>query len=171
MNSRSLFRRIVLAACTFAASLVSFHARAADANKACALVTPPELETALGDKVTLEPQTATETAAICSGTTPKARVMLRVATKRGGSGSAGAAKAGVEMARKQGYQVDVKTFGPITCSAMIPPESLAAHGFNTTCSVTKDTSVAAIEITAKTKSDMISIERLKPVAEKMAGRF
>jgi len=132
-------------------------------------VTAAELKTVLGDEVTLKPLGGTGGVAICNGTTSKASVLLRVATKRQGSGDA--AKAGIEAARKMGAQVDVKTFGPITCSTMVPPESLAAHGFNTTCSITKGTSLAAIEITAKTKADMVSIEGLKTLAEKMAGRL
>jgi hypothetical protein len=151
-------------------SIVAAPARAADANKACALVTQSELEAVLGEKVTLKPG-GMEKVLLCNGTTPKASVLLRVATKRDGSGSGDAAKAGIEAARKMGAQVDVKTFGPMTCSTMVPPENLAAYGFNTTCSITKGASVAAIEITAKTRADMVSIERLKALADKMAGRF
>lgn len=162
-------RWIALAASAAVVSGVAAPVHAADANKACALVTPAELEAALGEKVTLKPQGGMEGVALCSGTTPKAGVMLRVAMKS--SGSEDAAKEGIEMARKMGAQVDVKTFGPMTCSTMIPSESLAAHGFNTTCSVTKGASVAAIEVTTKTKAEMVSIEHMKALAEKMAGRF
>jgi hypothetical protein len=169
MKLRIHFERIAFAAFALAVSSPDAKALAADANKACALVTPAELEAALGEKVTLKPQSGTGSVAMCTGTSPKANVLLRVAAKREGSGDA--AKAGVEMMRKQGYQVDVKMFGPITCSTMEPPANLAGHGFNTTCSVTKGTLVAAIEVTAKAKADVIPIERLKPVAEKMAGRF
>ena len=80
------------------------------------------------------------------------------------------ADAGKACALK-GIQVDVQTFGPITCSTMIPPENLAMYGYNTTCSVTKGTSVAAVEVTVKSKGDMVPVERLKPIAEKMAGRL
>lgn len=70
-----------------------------------------------------------------------------------------------------GAQVDVKTFGPITCSTMVPPASLAEHGFNTTCTVSKANAVAGIEVTAKTQKDRVSIDKLRPLAEKMASRF
>ena len=44
-------------------------------------------------------------------------------------------------------------------------------GYNTTCTVSKDAAMAGIEVTANTKQAMIPIERLRPVTEKMMGRF
>jgi hypothetical protein len=70
-----------------------------------------------------------------------------------------------------GGQVDVKTFGSITCSTLIPPKNLEQYGFNTTCSVVKGEQVAAVEVTTQSRQDMVPIEKLRPLAEKMAGRF
>jgi hypothetical protein len=167
VETRTRSRWIALAACV--AAIVTAPAHAGAANKACALLTPSELETALGDKVTMEPHDETEGVTFCSGKTPKATVMLRIATRR--EGTADADKRGVEKARQMGAQVDVKTFGPMTCSTVVPPENLASHGFATTCAIVKGALVAAIDITAKARNDMVPIERLKPVAEKMAARF
>lgn len=121
---------------------------AADANKACGLATAAELESVLGDKVSglhggALPNTDVQ---MCSANTPKARVLLRIAKRSGGSSSE-AARKGIEIAKQMGAQVELKTFGPITCSTVIPPKNLEAHGFNTTCSVVKEsgTHVAAIE--------------------------
>ena len=61
--------------------------------------------------------------------------------------------------KQMGIQVDVKTFGPITCSTMVPPANLAQHGFNTTCTVSKPTAIAGVEVIAKSQHDMVSIER------------
>jgi hypothetical protein len=99
--------------------------------------------------------------------------MLRLVTglDPGRDRSGGTEKKGIEAVRKMGIQVDVKTFGPITCSTMAPPASLAQHGFNTTCTVIKPTAVAGVEVTAKSQQDMVSIERLHLLAEKMANRF
>src|SRR5439155_21354365 len=85
--------------------------------------------------------------------------------------SVGTEQGGVEVVTKMGIQVDVKTFGLITCSTMVPTANLAQHGFNTTCTVSKPTAVAGVEVTAKSQHDMVSIERLHPLAEKMASRF
>ncbi len=168
MSVRTLFR-VVLATCVTIAFVLAAPAGAAEKNKACDLVTPAELEAVVGAAVTLTPQGKMEGGAICTGSSAKGRLLLRLAKSR--PGAEDAAKAGIESARKMGFQGDVETFGPITCSTLLPPENLAAHGFNTTCTVTKDKSVAGVEFTAKTKADMIPIERLKPLAEKMAGRF
>ena len=110
---------------------------------------------------------------LCIGQTSTATVMLRLRTgldpERDRSG--GTEKKGIEVVKKMGIQVDMKTFGPITCSTMVPPANLAQQGFNTTCTVSKPTAVAGVEVTAKRRQDMVSIERLHPLAEKMAGRF
>jgi hypothetical protein len=150
------------------------RASATNANKACGLLTAVELEGAIGAKVQALEGGATGTGSrgdvdLCSAETATGRVLLRVAAKRGGA--PGAEAKGVEVAKQMGFQVDVKTFGPVTCSTMIPPKNLEQHGFNTTCSVVKGAAVAAIEVTTKSRKDMVPIGKLRPLAEKMASRF
>ena len=106
---------------------------------------------------------------MCMGQVPTARVLLRLAPGPAGDGSA--ERAGIDAARQMGAEVEVKTFGPITCSTMVPPPSLAEHGFNTTCTVRKANAVAGVEVTAKTRKEMLSIEKLRPLAELMVSRF
>ncbi len=77
----------------------------------------------------------------------------------------------MEMMKQMGAQVEVKSFGPIVCSTLEPPTDKQQMGYNTTCTVNKDTAMAGIEITANKKNDMLSIERVRVLAEKMAGRF
>lgn len=145
----------------------------AQANKACALASPAEIESVLGAKVTglNSPGTGDTSAQICMGTSPKGSVMLRLARGRRQGPAGEAERKGLEIVKKMGAQVDLKTFGPITCSTVIPPKNLEAHGFNTTCTVSKGDAVAGIEITTKTRGDMVAIDKLRPLAEKMAGRF
>ena len=143
-------------------------APAAGANKACDLLTGSELETALGTKVALRGSGAPGVE-MCMGQVPTARVLLRLAAGPAGDGSK--ERAGLDMARKMGAEVEVKTFGPITCSTMLPPPSLAEHGFTTACTVRKANAVAGVEVTAKTRKGMVSIEKLRPLAELMASRF
>jgi hypothetical protein len=145
----------------------------AQGNKACALASPAEIESVLGAKVAglNSPGSGSSSAQICMGTSPKGSVMLRLAKRRSQGPPGGAERKGLEIVKKMGAQVDVKTFGPITCSTMIPPKTLEAYGFNTTCTVTKGDTVAGIEITAKSGADMVAIDKLRPLAEKMAGRF
>jgi len=154
-----------------AAILLGLATRGNSQGKACSLATADELQAALGAKVTgMKSQGVPAGAAdICMGQTSTASIMLRLATRSGQA--QGKEAAGIEAAKKMGAQVEVKTDGPITCSQMIPPPNLAQYGFNTTCSVAKNGQVAAIEVTAKTQKDMIAIETLHKLAQKMAARF
>jgi hypothetical protein len=140
---------------------------------ACGLATAAELEAAIGSKIVAggDGRGASSPAggSLCQMQTATGSVLLRLA-KKTGKGT-GAAEAGIAMAKQMGAQVDVRTFGAITCSTMIPPKAMEQYGFNTTCAVDKGDSVAAVEVTAKSAKDMVSIDRLRPLAEKMATRF
>ena len=135
---------------------------------ACSLATADELQAALGTKVSgLKPQGMQRgSAQMCVGQTPTATVMLRRAQR---SSAPGKEAAGIEAAKKMGAQVEVKTDGPITCSSMVPPKNLEQYGFNTTCSVFKNGQVAAIEVTAKSRANTVTVDALHKVAENMAS--
>jgi hypothetical protein len=142
----------------------------APANTACGLVTDSELQSALGAKVSLKPGSigAVQT---CAGATPSATVSLRL-FKRTADPSGKTEQAGIAALRKMGAEVDVKTSDGITCMTAVPPPKMAAMGFGTTCTVTsKAPTFAVIEVAAKTQKDMVPIDTLRAVAEKMATRF
>ncbi|MGZ5584360.1 MAG: hypothetical protein ACXWF2_14760, partial [Usitatibacter sp.] len=94
--------------------------------------------------------------------------MVRTFTRTGDPGGA-REQAGVEAMRKMGAQVEVKTFGAITCVATIPSQSMALAGYGTSCTVKKAPKFAVIEVAAKDRKDMVSMERLRTVAEGIAG--
>ncbi len=154
-------------------SVVAFAA-AAD-NKACKLLTAAELEPVVGAKLSAFSAQSYGTAEMCTATSTKATIMLRWAKKKdpfsAGTSSSDAAAKGLEIVKKMGATVDVKTFGPIVCSTIIPPKGKEVSGFNTTCTMSKADAVAGVEVTAKTQRDMVAIDKLRPLAEKMAGRF
>ena len=142
----------------------------APANRACGLVTDAEIQSALGSKVVLQAGSlgAVQT---CAGQTESARVLVRF-FMRTTDPSGNAEQAGIDAIRKMGAQVDVKASGGITCMTAVPPQNMVAMGFGTTCTVTsKAPMFAVIEVTAKTQKDMVPLEKLRPVAEKMASRF
>lgn len=150
--------------------------KAAEASRACTLLTPAEIESATALKIAeLKPGAAPATFGnpgtvdLCSGIAPSASVLLRIGKK---SGASGREEKGIEIARKMGAQFEVKNFGSITCSTLVPPASLAAQvPFNTTCTVTKGETVAGIEVTANSRKDMVPIDKLRPLAEKIAQRM
>jgi hypothetical protein len=148
-------------------------ATATDDNKACELLNASEIASVLGANVALKGGAMPGRTHICTGQASDKRIMLRLvagldpARDRSGSKE----KAGLEIVKQMGGQVEVKTFGPIVCSALEPPAGKEQMGYNTTCTVSKDTAMACIEVTANTKQALIPIERLRPLAEKVMGRF
>jgi hypothetical protein len=140
-------------------------------NKACALVTAAELQSALGTAFSgMAPQSAPgSNADICMGQASSYRVMLRLAKRSDASGDKEAK--GIAMAKQMGAQVDVKQFGDITCSTFIPPSNMQQAGYNTTCSVFKNGQVGAVEVTATNQKDMVPIDKLRPLADKIAGKL
>ena len=143
-------------------------------NKACELLNESEIASLLGADVALKggamPGGKTH---ICSGQAANTRIMLRLVTglDPGRDRSGSKEKAGLDIVKQMGGQVEVKTFGPIVCSTVEPPAGKDQMGYNTTCTVSNDTAMAGIEVTANTKQAMIPIERLRPLTEKMMGRF
>ena len=144
--------------------------KAAD-NKACQLLTAAELEPVTGKLTSFNSTLDTPDAQMCTARGQKGTVMLRWARKKPGK-KPGISEARVaEAAKEMGAKVEVKTFGPITCSTFIPPKGMTLVGPNTTCSVTRENQVAAVEITVNKQKDMVSIEKLRPLAKKLATRF
>jgi len=174
MTTRLFSRWLAVATMVGAVVVMVAPANAADGNKACVLVTPADLEVVLGTTVTLSGgQMSGGKVEICSGQAMSLKVMLRLVTglDPGRDRSGAKEKAGIEAVKKLGVQVDVKTFGPMVCVTMEPLAGKEQMGYNTTCTVSKDTALAGIEIAANNKNDMVSIEKLRPLAEKMAERF
>ena len=165
----------VMCAAIVTVSVQGTSAATGDNNKACGLLRASEIESILGAKVALNGSATMPggTTQICTGQASNARIMLRLVTGSdpGRDRSGGKEKAALEIVKQMGGQVEVKTFGPIVCSTLEPPVSKQQMGYNTTCTVSKDTAMAGIEVTASNKQAMLPIERLRPLVEKMMGRF
>jgi len=139
-------------------------------GKACGLVTESEIQSVLGTKVNLK-SGALGDVQTCSADAQTASMMLRL-FKRTGDPSGAKEKAGIDAIKKMGAQVDVKTADGITCMTTVPPANLAQYGYGTTCTVTsKAPMFAVIEITAKAQKDMVPMDKLRTIAQKMATRF
>ena len=153
---------VTLALAITAASL------AADGGRACALVTPAEIEALVGTRLELKGVTV-GTSDFCSARTPQLGVMVRLAQRA--AGAVDKESAAVTIARKMGSQVDIKKFGPMTCSAIVPTPDKEVYGFTTTCSFVRGTTVAVLEVTTQKRESRVSIDKLHELAEKMAKRF
>ena len=162
---------VIFASCTVV--------RAADTDKACGLLTQAEVAAVVGP-VNLNAGPVTETGSICLAYTPEAMIVLTLKKLTGTERDPQV----IDKARKMGAQVEFKTFGPITCSSVIFPsvisskdveqkvkDSAQINRFTTSCEVLKGNQVAQIGVTAKSAKDMVSIEKLRSLAEKMTPRF
>ena len=131
---------------------------------ACSLLTRAEIQSAIGATGPMAPA-----GPFCQGQSQNRRVVLRIAHRAIAEDTE---TRGIQAFRNMGGVVDVRRDGDITCSTAIPPASMAAQvGYNTTCSVRHANVVAAIEVAAPTQATMVSIARLRPLADILAGRF
>lgn len=149
------------------AALTMPSAALATDNRACKLLTAAELEPVVGGKLFPFQGSAYRTGDMCTASSATVTVMLRLAKKEQADGGAKS----VDMLRRMGAKVKFKTFGLITCSTVIPPKHMQQYGFKTACSVSKTAEVAAVEVRTKNQKDMVSIDKLHPLADKMTGRF
>ena len=136
-------------------------------NRACKLLTATELQYIVGGKLFPFQGSAYSSGDMCTASSATVTVMLRLAEKE----QADAAAKSLDMLRQMGATVNVKTFGLITCSAVAPPKHMQRYGFKTACSVSKAAEVAVVEVRAKNQKDMVSIDELHRLADKMTGRF
>ena len=139
-------------------------------SDACRLVTAAEFESVLGGKVT--PQNASlGEVQMCSARAQAISATVRL-FKRTGDPAGAKEQAGIEAIKKMGAQVEVKTSGGITCMTATPPANMPQMGYGTSCTITnKAPMFAVIETRATSQKDMVPMEKLRSVAEKMAGRF
>lgn len=125
------------------------------------------LKTAIGAKVTMTPPAP---GGLCTDRAPTGMVALTIReTKTGAVGDAELGAAGAQ-AKQSSIQMDVKKFGPITCTTMSPLKDVRIP-FLTSCSVVKGTRAAVVEVTTRTQKDTVPIAKLRPLAERMASRF
>jgi hypothetical protein len=137
---------------------------------ACGLVTAAEFQGVLGGAVNLKSGAIGEVQ-VCSGEGQTGKVTVRF-FKRTGDPSGAREQAGIEAVKKMGAQVDVTTSGGIMCMTIVPPAQMPAMGYATTCTVmSKAPTFAVIEISAKAQKDMVPIDKLRPIAERIATRF
>ena len=75
----------------------------------------------------------------------------------------------IQLMKAQGVQAQFKKFGSTICWTGTP---LKADGsFGTSCSVTNGKQTAIISVTAGSDKEMVPVEKLHVLAEKMATRL
>ena len=138
-------------------------------QSACSLLQPSEIESALGGKAGNFTNNSMGKTSICNGQVGTRKVMIRVAERKNANGNI--EKSAVEMLRKQGWKIDIKQDGNITCSTAIPPDGSEHPGFNTTCSILSNGKVIAVEVRSLSKAEMASMDAVRALAQKAASRL
>jgi hypothetical protein len=165
----------------FAFVLLAFSLPACAQVNPCSLLTPAEIESAVGVKLSgfggnplMSQHTPT-----CSGVA-KNRASVMVMFSPGDAKSAADPKwadplgyleqLGRQSANSVKAQFDAKRFGSsILCTALIPPKR---GPYSTQCmAVKKPTGMATITVLVGAQQDMVPMDKLRPLAEKMLGRF
>ena len=160
--------------------LASSTIAGAQAKNPCTFLTKAEIESVLGVKLTglttpgeigsIHQSGVTQT---CSGVAAnRMSVMVMYVTSNQKPPADPMAYLEAESrkaAQSIGAQMEVKRAGSVLCTALIPPKQ---GPYATQCMVPKlPSSMASITVMVATRPEMVSIDKLLPLAQKMVGRF
>jgi hypothetical protein len=161
----------------FAFVLLFFLLPASAQVNPCKLLTPAEIESVLGVKVSgFTPGSVQGTNTLtCNGDAGKGMsVGLMFAPPKPGDPKIADAMASIESfsrdsAKAIGAKLNMQRFGSsIICSQLITPKRGL---FNTQCYAVKAPNMAAVTVLVPTQQEMVPMDKLRPLAEKMLGRF
>ena len=131
--------RILLAALAAVLQAVSLGALAQ--GRACTLVTPSEVEAALGFRPAFTPKTMPGGVELCNSTAGPAWVLIRLFTRTPDK-PAMSEQDEMDMIKRSGARVEVRKHGAIRCMAIVPGGPSAGQKLSTHCTVTKPPMVA-----------------------------
>jgi hypothetical protein len=179
MDEKEKFMNRVITVFAFALLVASLPAVAQ--VDPCKLLTQAEIESALGGKLSAYSGNSPMSAAMptCAGAVLN-RMSVMVMFAKGDAKTAADPKWAdplgyLEQISRQSAdsikaKMEAKRFGSsILCTTLIPPKP---GPYTTQCmSVKKPTGMASISILVASQQDMVSMDTLRPLAEKMLGRF
>ena len=143
----------------------------------CKLLTPAEIESALGVKVPKFTHGSVQgsNTVTCNGDAVKGMsVGMMFAAPKPGDPKIADPLAWIESysrdsAKAIGAQLNMQRFGSsIICTQLITPKQGL---FNTQCYAVKPPNMAAVTALVPTQQEMVPMDKLRPLAEKMLGRF
>ena len=143
----------------------------------CKLLTPAEIETVLGINVPKFTHGSVQgsNTVTCNGDAVKGMsVGMMFAAPKPGDPKIADPLAWIESysrdsAKAIGAKLNLQRFG----SSVICSQLITAKGglFNTQCYAVKPPNMAAVTVLVPTQQAMVSMDKLRPLAEKMLGRF
>jgi hypothetical protein len=146
----------------------------------CKLLTPAEIESVLGIKVPKFTRGSVQgsNTVTCNGDAVKhMSVGMMFAAPKPGDPKIADHMSWIETysrdsAKAIGAKLNVQRFGSsIICTQLITPKGGLGGLFNTQCYAVKPPNMAAVTALVPTQQEMVSMDKLRPLAEKMLGRF
>jgi len=143
----------------------------------CKLLTPAEIESVLGVKVPKFTHGSVQgsNTVTCNGDAVKGMsVGMMFAAPKPGDPKIADPMSWIETysrdsAKAIGAQLNMQRFGSsIICTQLITPKQGL---FNTQCYAVKPPNMTAVTVLVPTQQEMVSMDKLRPLAEKMLGRF
>jgi hypothetical protein len=143
----------------------------------CKLLTPAEIESALGVKVPKFTHGSVQgsNTVTCNGDAVKGMsVGMMYASPKPGDPKIADPMAWIESysrdsAKAIGAKLNLQRFGSsVICTQLITPKGGL---FNSQCYAVKPPNMAAVTLLVPTQQAMVSMDKLRPLAEKMLGRF
>jgi hypothetical protein len=174
MKRRDFMNRLITA---LAFALLAASWQASAQVDPCKLLTPAEIESVLGVKVSGFTRGSVQgsNTLTCNGDAGKRMsVGLIYAAPKPSDPKIADPMGWIESysresAKAIGAQLNVQRFGPsIICTQLITPKG---GPFNTQCYNVKPPNMATITVLVPTQQEMVSMDKLRPLAEKMADRF
>jgi hypothetical protein len=161
----------------FAFVLLAASLPAAAQVDPCKLLTPAEIESVLGIKVPKFTHGSVQgsNTVTCNGDAVKGTsVGMMFAAPKPGDPKIADPLSWIESysrdsAKAIGAQLNMQRFGSsIICTQLITPKQGL---FNTQCYAVKPPNMAAVTALVPTQQEMVPMDKLRPLAEKMLGRF
>ena len=164
----------------FAFVLLAASLPAAAQVDPCKLLTPAEIESGLGIKVPKFTHGSVQgsNTVTCNGDAVKGMsVGIMYAAPKPGDPKIADPLAWIESysrdsAKAIGAKLNMQRFGSsIICTQLITSKGGLGGLFNTQCYAVKPPNLAAVTVLVSTQQEMVSMDKLRPLAEKMLERF
>ena len=154
-----------------AAALLAISPLVLADGKACELVTPEEIQAAVGAKPSLKPSVLPSGVEVCTGRAGGSTITVRVYPKKDDA-EREKEEARLDKLKAAGATIETKRVGGFNCMELRPGGKAARQAYTTTCttnSSSKAPKYAVVEVS--NPSQAIEMRQLAPVAQNIASRL
>jgi hypothetical protein len=140
-------------------------------GKACELVTPEEIQAAIGAKPSLKPSVLPSGVEVCTGRAGMSTVTIRVYPKKDDA-ERDKEEARLDKLKAAGASIETKRVGGMNCMELRPGGKAARQAYTTTCttnSTSRAPRYAVVEVS--NPSQALEMRQVAPLAQGIAGRL